>query len=182
MDYPFHEEYETAKMSEIYQDEEIINRLLTWYKDPKYIFLFTGNVGTGKTYFAAAMYNHWIEEKKNVRAFTEDNFLSHLKVGFKENMDAGHEIKRLCECDIFILDDLGHCRMNDWQKEIMFNLIDIRASMKRPTLITSNLMKSDFKEVFGDRMTSRLFASRNTIIINQGEDRRQMEFEIKKLS
>jgi DNA replication protein DnaC len=175
MEYPFHEEYKNAQMSKIYQDDETMTKLLNWFKNPEYIFLFTGYVGTGKTYFVSAIYNHWIDEKKNVRAYTEDSFLSHLKSGFKEGIDAVYEIKRLCECDIFILDDLGHSRMNEWQRDMIFNLIDIRSSMRRPTLITSNLMKSDFMEIYGSRLTSRMFSYRNTIVINKGEDRRQIE-------
>lgn len=172
--YPFHEEYKESRMSEIIQSDDIMDKLLNWFRNPQYIFYFTGNVGTGKTYFVSAIYNEWIEQRKNVRAYTEDDFLSHLKVGFKDNNDATYEIKRICECDYFILDDMGHCRMNEWQRDMIFNLIDIRSSMKRPTLITSNLQKKDLLNTYNERMASRVYASRNTIIVSTGPDRRSI--------
>jgi DNA replication protein DnaC len=174
MHYPFHEEYRDAHMSKIIQNEEVMNKLMKWFENPEYIFYFTGKIGTGKTYFVSAIYNRWIEEKKNVRAYTESNFLSHLKTGFKDNIDSSYEIKRLCDCDIFILDDMGHSRINEWQKDMLFEFIDIRSSMKRPTLITSNLSKKDISSAFDDRLASRLYASRNTIVYSDGEDRRSM--------
>lgn len=174
MNYPFYDEYKEASMASIIQSDEVINKLFKWFEKPEYIFYFTGKVGTGKTYFAAAVYNRWISEGKNVRAFTESKFLSHLKVGMSDNMDSAYEIQRLCNCDILILDDLGHSRLTDWQREQLFELIDIRSSMRRPTMITSNLLKQDIISLFDDRLASRIFASRNTIVYSGEEDRRSM--------
>lgn len=174
MDYPFHEEYRFANMPSIIQNDEVMNKLHKWFEKPEYIFYFTGKIGTGKTYFVSAIYNRWVEEKKNVRAYTESKFLSHLKNGFKENTDSAYEIQRLCECDIFILDDLGHSRINEWQRDMLFEFIDIRSSMRKPTLITSNLSRKDISAAFDERFASRLYASRNTIVYCDGEDRRSM--------
>lgn len=170
--YPFHEEYKSAKVSDIVQDEQLMDKLTPWFKMPKYIFYFGGKVGTGKTFFVSAIYNHLKDLDKYVRAFTEADFLSHLREGM-DKIDAIAEINRLCDCDIFILDDLGSSSMTPWQKEVLFTMVDIRSSMKRPTLITSNLLKQDLIDTFSERMASRIYASRNTIVTSMGEDRRQ---------
>jgi DNA replication protein DnaC len=169
--YPFHEEYQKASMPKIIQEDEIINKLNAWYKKPQYLFYFTGKVGTGKTYFAASIYNLCVENKVNVRAFTEANFLSHLREGM-DKIDAIAEVNRLCECDVFILDDLGSSSMTAWQKENLFTMVDIRCSMKRPTLITSNLLKQDLHDTFSERFSSRIYAARNVVVTSMGEDRR----------
>lgn len=172
--YPFHEEYKDAKVSDIIQGEDLMNKLTPWFNKPKYMFYFTGKVGTGKTYFVSAMYNHLKDLNKNVRAFTEADFLSHLREGM-DKIDAIAEVNRLCDCTIFILDDLGSSSMTPWQKEVLFTMVDVRSSMDRPTLITSNLSKQDLIDTFSERFASRVFAVRNTIAVSMGEDRRQIE-------
>lgn len=171
--YPFHEEYLDAVMPRIIQEKEIMDKLEVWYAKPKYLFYFTGKVGTGKTYFAASIYNRCIESKLNVRAFTEANFLSHLREGMT-TIDAIAEVNRLCESDIFILDDLGSSSMTPWQKENLFTMIDIRCSTKKPTIITSNLLKQDLLETFSERFASRVYSARNCVVTSMGEDRRQI--------
>lgn len=170
--YPFHEEYQKASLPKIIQEDDIINKLNAWYEKPQYLFYFTGKVGTGKTYFASAIYNRCIESKLNVRAFTEANFLSHLREGM-DKIDAIAEVNRLCSCDIFILDDLGSSSMTPWQKENLFTMIDIRCSTKKPTIITSNLLEKDLFDTFSERFASRVYNSRNCIVTSMGEDRRK---------
>lgn len=172
--YPFHDEYKDSCLARVVQSDDIIEKLMKWYENPKYLFYFTGKVGTGKSYFASAIYNRCIESKLFVRAYTEANFLSHLREGMSK-IDAIAEVNRLCECSVFILDDLGSSSMTDWQKENLFYMIDIRTATKRPTLITSNLNKNDLLNIFGERFSSRVYAFRNTIIESNGEDRRQIE-------
>lgn len=172
MKYPFHDEYKDATMSKILQEDEIINKLNEWFKNPEYLFFFTGPVGTGKTYFASAVYNEYIERKMNVRCYSEPVFLSHLKNGFAFDVDADYETDRLCGCDVMIIDDLGTSMMTDWQKEKLSLLIDLRSGMKKSTLITSNLTQREIKDTFGQRTESRLFASRNTVVYSKGGDRR----------
>lgn len=171
--YPFHEEYKKAAMPKISQENDIMDKLAIWYEKPQYIFYFTGKVGTGKTFFASAIYNRCIESGLNVRAFTEANFLSHLREGM-DKIDAIAEINRLCDTDIFILDDLGSSSMTPWQKEVLFTMVDIRSSMKRPTLITSNLLKADLISTFSERFASRIYGARNMVVTSMGDDRRQV--------
>ena len=56
----------------------------------------------------------------------------------------------------------------------LFAMVDIRCSMKRPTLITSNLLKTDLLSTFNERFASRIYACRNTVVTSMGEDRRNM--------
>ena len=174
---PFGYEYHDAHLSKMDQSEEVMQKIYDWLSKEKSIFYFCGNVGTGKTYFAASLWNYLEEKKQNLRAYRESEFFSEIKKVISQDWDYGCEIKRLCESKWLILDDMGTSQMTDWQKEVLFTLIDTRISNGLPTLITSNLSLQDVKEILGDRVFSRLRSIKNTIIQLDGEDRRQSTYE-----
>ena len=173
-DYPFGETLRNAHLAKVVQSEDCIKKISNWVKAESNIFYFCGNVGTGKTYFCAAWYNHLIEQKKRwVRAFVEYEFFTMLREEISKNFDPFHKIKSICECPYVILDDMGSSSMTEWQKEMLFEFINMRNESGFPTLITSNLTRKELKEKFHDRFESRIFASKNTVIELNGEDRRQ---------
>jgi DNA replication protein DnaC len=173
--YCFGREYDDAHMSKIEQDPEHAIKMLAWMKKPDHMFYFCGNIGNGKTYFAAAWYHYLIEQKKSVRVFTEPGLYSHLKLTMANKMDPHFELKRLCETEYFILDDMGSTRNSDWQGDMLLDFVNHRINNHLPTLITSNLTKAKLMENFDARLVSRIYAARNCIIETNGPDRRQMQ-------
>lgn len=80
----------------------------------------------------------------------------------------------LCDDDFVILDDLGSSGVNDWRREVLFEFVDYRYVLKKPTVITSNLKPQEIYESFGGRFHSRLFSKENLVIsIDSGADLRQ---------
>lgn len=181
--YDFGNDYANAHLSKIDQNPEISQKLSNWCADPKKILLFHGNVGTGKTYFCAAWYNSLKErdyqQRKDLkypfftfRAFSQHHFFNDLKHVIQMNWNPVDRIKTICETTFLIFDDLK-IPMNDWQKEMISELIDLRYSSGLPTLITSNLNRQDFKSKFSDREYDRIFDKRNLIVEQNEESRRQ---------
>ena len=168
----FEEEFWEAHLSKIALPEDVLEKVITWSRNPQYILFFCSNPGAGKTYLTAAMANDWEERKIPWRRFDERQLLSHLRNGIKENVDYEYELKRLCDCPFFILDDLGTAKQTDFQKEIMFDFVDIRWSSRKPTIITSNLTIDCLGEYFGDRFVSRMKDARNTVIEFSDIDKR----------
>lgn len=74
------------------------------------------------------------------------------------------------DADLFALDDLGAQRINDWDTDAIFALIDHRWQHQRPTLIASNEM--DLISLVGERTSSR-FRDGATILLIAGDDHRQ---------
>lgn len=171
--FPFGKTLEDAHLAKIQQSKEIMDKLFKWIKEDKNIFYFCGNVGTGKTYFCAAWYNSLKEQGKTIRAFTEYKLFSHLRSVIQKNWDPVIELEKICETKYMILDDMGSSAMTDWQKDILFEFVNMRTESGLPTLITSNLMRKDIKETFHERFESRIYAAKNTIAELVGEDRRQ---------
>lgn len=174
--FPFGKTIENAHMSHIQQNAYVMQELSKWIDSDKNIFFFCGNVGTGKTYFCAAWYNMLKEQGKNVRAYSEYKLFSQLRSVIQKNWDPVEELDRICGAKYFILDDMGSSsNLTDWQKEMLFEFVNMRTESGLPTLITSNMGRKEIKENFHERFESRIYAAKNTIVELTGEDRRQWQ-------
>lgn len=171
-DYGFGKRYEDAHLSRIELPDENMHMLQDWLKNPDRIFAFLGTPGVGKTYFCAALVKYLLEQHKNVRYMSERTLYKHLRDVMNE-YDYEHELKRLCDCDYFILDDVGSCGFTDWRRDILFSFLDYRNSNASPTVITSNLFLKDFNEQFSPRFVSRLKEKGNIIMELNWVDKRQ---------
>lgn len=66
--------------------------------------------------------------------------------------------------DLVILDDIGSSGHTDWREEVLMEALDFRYREMKKTIVTSNLTEEEFKDVYGFRCASRLFAAENFII------------------
>lgn len=168
----FEEEFWDAHLSKVSLPDDVLEKVIAWCKNPKYILFFCSNPGAGKTYLTAAIANDWEEKKFPWRRFDERKLLSHLRSGIGENIDYEYELRRLCDSPFFILDDLGTAKQTDFQKDSIYDFIDIRWASKKPTIITSNLTIDILGQYFGERFISRMKDSRNTVIEFSDIDKR----------
>lgn len=172
--FEFEREFRDAHLSGLHHSEAINAKMSNWCKDAKNIFFWGGKAGNGKTYFCAAFLNHLREQKKNVRVYSESHLLDELKMCMNAPGDSPtHRIRVICEVEYLILDDMASGTLTEWQKEVLFSIVDKRYSNCLPTLITSNLNRSEVKEKFHERFASRLFAMKNTLLFTDEPDRRQ---------
>ena len=179
-DYKFGKEYENAHLSKLDLPPENIEMILNWKVRDSGVFLFSGNPGVGKTYLAAALTKAWIEKGQSPRYLHEKTLFSNLRQGMNQNVDYDSEIRRLCDAEYFILDDLGssrsgdtsHASMTDWQKEVLLSFLDIRSASMKPTLITTNLGMKEINDVLGPRFVSRLRGRNNRIMELIWKDKR----------
>ena len=70
----------------------------------------------------------------------------------------------LADDDLIIIDDLGSTGVTDWRKEVIFEFIDFRYSIKKPTILTSNLSLDEIGRDYGWRVKSRLEAKENIVV------------------
>lgn len=176
--------FDTAWFTEIKLPESCVNEICNWMFDSKDILFFCGNPGIGKTHFcfAYAKVIHILkrDELFSFRFYNALDFFSFLREAIKAKKDFQSEIRRLCDADFFILDDIGSTKNTEWEKECFLSFLDIRMKLRKPTLITSNsfLEDNDFSDfpsinsIFGERVVSRLRDKKNTIIELIWEDQR----------
>ena len=100
-----------------------------------------GDVGTGKTFFAACIANALIEQHVSVKM---TNFSTILNVLFTE-CDKNKYLNRLNDHSLLIIDDLGIERGTEYDLEQVYNVIDTRYKSGKPLIITTNLTLDELK-------------------------------------
>ena len=149
------------------------------------MLVYHGSAGIGKTYFCAAIVEWMFTEFSTRRYHREEDLLKRLRSLISEGIgDYVFNLQYLIDDQIVILDDVGNGinpekftnRDLEFRREIFFNFLNYRYNSMQPTIITSNFTRSQFKEIYSERIYSRLFASENTIISIFGDnlDKRAM--------
>jgi len=103
--------------------------------------LLWGEVGTGKSYFAACIANALVENCASVKM---TNFSTILNDLFYES-DKNKYIDRLNNHSLLIIDDLGIERDTEYALEQVYNIIDARYKSNKPLIVTTNLSITELK-------------------------------------
>ena len=114
--------------------------------------LLWGEVGTGKTYFAACIANALVENCVSVKM---TNFSTILNDLFYEN-DKNRYINRLNNHDLLIIDDLGAEAANKFNDSILFDVFDERISRGKKFIISTNLDIKELGKTYSMRFVSRI--------------------------
>jgi len=100
-----------------------------------------GDVGTGKTFFAACIANALVEQNVSVKMTSFSTILNDL---FTES-DKNKYLNRLNDHSLLIIDDLGIERGTEYALEQVYNVIDTRYKSGKPLIITTNLTLDELK-------------------------------------
>lgn len=112
--------------------------------------LFYGGVGTGKTFAAACIANHLLNQRIPVIMTSFVKLLESMQ-GFSEDDSA--LIARLNRAKLLIIDDLGAERSTDYALEKVYDIVDSRYRSKLPIILTTNLSMTELKESTDIRYT-----------------------------
>ena len=112
--------------------------------------LFYGGVGTGKTFAAACIANHLLNQRIPVIMTSFVKLLESMQ-GFSEDDSA--LIARLNRAKLLIIDDLGAERSTDYALEKVYDIVDSRYRAKLPIILTTNLSMTELKESTAIRYT-----------------------------
>ena len=130
-----------------YAKEEFVKKYPT--KDG---FLLMGPSGLGKTHLAVGTIAE-LTLKHGVRCMFKDFFylLSELKQAYSEGTPENDVILPLVETDVLVIDELGKGRSNEWELNILDQLISKRYNASKKTLITTNYVTNGIAEEIGDK-------------------------------
>jgi len=119
--------------------------------------IFEGDVGSGKTFLAAAIANELLARDIDVEFIIVPELLDTLRQGIHSD---GNEddalIRRTKDAPVLILDDMGAHNFSPWVQNILFTIINYRLNHQLPVIITTNLDLSALSDAVGDRIASRL--------------------------
>ena len=106
--------------------------------------LFRGGCGTGKTFLANCICNYLTEHGYTVLSFNLAGYLRTIKDNFQIETQLLEAAK---EADMLFIDDLGSEKISDdWGKEKINSLIDVRYNSEKPMIITTNLSAEEMIE------------------------------------
>lgn len=140
--------------------------------------LFTGPVGSGKTFLAASIANELMEAQLQVLFLVVPDLLDELRATYKSEVNEMDLLDSARTIPILILDDLGAHNYTDWTRNRLYSIINYRMNDLLPTIITSNLSLDEMEDYIGLRTTSRIIQSSRIFRLTVEKDiRHQMYHE-----
>ena len=117
---------------------------------------FLGSPGCGKTHLAASVAIRVLNKHNGgVLMAKASSIASAVKETFSTNKSEASVIERYSCVGLLIIDEVCES-LSDFDKRVLFDVIDKRYSLELPMIIISNLEADDFKEVVGERSYDRL--------------------------
>ena len=139
--------------------------------------LFCGGCGLGKTFLSSAIANKLIEQGKDV-LYVSCNalfpILEDMHFGREVSQSAEYIIKKLGECELLILDDLGSEFVTQFTSAELFRIINTRLLYGKKMIISTNLNRSMLKKTYNERIASRITGG-FSILEFLGEDIRSIK-------
>ena len=114
--------------------------------------LVFGNPGSGKTHLLAAL-GHELVHRGHAVYFVSCVLLVQRLLRAKVDLRLEKELKRLDRFEALIIDDIGYVQQSREEMEVLFTLLAHRYE-SRSVLLTSNLVFSQWENIFKDPMTT----------------------------
>lgn len=121
--------------------------------------MLLGDVGTGKTHLACAVAQHVIREFGATARYTMAiEIIRDIKMTFdKASQQTERDVYAgLLAPDLLVIDEVGVQHGSDFERQVLFEVIDSRYRQLMPTIVISNLGLSGLRKCLGDRAVDRL--------------------------
>ena len=146
---------------------------------PSGSLLLMGGTGLGKTHLSTALAKTVLDAGYDVRYTEAVTLVGDFEMarfgnsGSAGDMGVTADTARYFNCDLLIIDDLGTEVSNQFTVSSLYNVINTRLSMRRPTVISTNLMQDELRRRYWDRITSRLFGEYKVLLFLGADVRAQ---------
>ncbi|VVO30639.1 ATP-binding protein [Pseudomonas fluorescens] len=123
--------------------------------------MLLGTVGTGKTHLATAVLQRAIREHghSGLRGLyaTAGSIIRDVKATFGNRGRTEADVYAdLIRPDLLVIDEVGVQHGTDFERQVLFEVINGRYEKIRPTLVVSNLGVTELRQCLGDRAVDRL--------------------------
>lgn len=169
--------FQGSCLSNWHVNEQMLNVVHGWMKNPKGFLNFLGCTGAGKTFLCASLLNYFWESGEEIWYISCRRFIQKIQYAIGENQNQYYEIQKISEQKILIFDDLGSSTNTDWQKEMILDLVDRRYESRLPTVFTSNFSEEMIKKELGFRTHSRMINTKGHITIQKWDADLRSQYE-----
>jgi DNA replication protein DnaC len=139
--------------------------------------ILLGQSGVGKTHLAIALAYKAVQNRYKVKFTTIADLLSNA-INAKREKKYNNFLKSVIHPSILIIDEIGYFNMSKEEANHFFQIISKRYE-RGSTILTSNLVFSKWKQIFGDKIVTAAILDRvlhHSHIINiQGDSYRLKE-------
>lgn len=139
--------------------------------------LLCGGCGLGKTFLSSAIANRLLEKGVDV-LYVSCNalfpILEDMHFGRDVSERAAYIIKKLNDCELLILDDLGSEFVTQFTSAELFRIINNRQISGHKMIISTNLNRTQLSKTYNERIASRITGG-FSILEFLGEDIRKIK-------
>jgi len=123
----------------------------SWVERAQNVLCF-GAPGVGKSHVAQALGHEMIKQGRRVRMYQTFELVQEL-LQAKAELKLARALKKLDGYEVLIVDDLGYVQQEAGEVEVLFTLMAERYE-RRSMVITSNLVFSQWDQIFKNEMTT----------------------------
>ncbi|MFZ6654050.1 ATP-binding protein [Undibacterium sp. TJN19] len=120
--------------------------------------IFCGGVGTGKTHLAIGIARQVLASGRQAVFTSVLKALRHIKATYQRDSQKTEDqaIQELVEPALLILDEVGVQFGSETEKMLLFEIINGRYEVRKPSILISNLGLADLEKYIGSRVMDRL--------------------------
>lgn len=116
---------------------------------------FFGKTGLGKTFLSSCIAKQLLENGYNVVFGSILDFLRNVE-NERFGRSDGDTLSIIIEADLLILDDLGSEFQTAFTESALYDIINSRLNLEKPTIISTNLSAGELNARYNERIVSRI--------------------------
>lgn len=121
--------------------------------------LFVGDPGLGKTHLACALGYAQCQRGHRVLYTTLAGLVNRLSAA-EATKSLHHALKTFQSPGVLVIDELGYVALRQPDSHLLFQVISLRHARKKPTVVTTNRIPSEWNQIFADNAVTHAILDR----------------------